>query len=370
MSNNRQLADAVSGGATSEQLLQGRRNLIINGAMQVAQRGTSFSGVTGNQYTLDRFNHEIGASGTWTVSQSSNAPSGFYKSLRYEVTSAATQGESTYAIIEQRVEKLNLTHLAYGTADAKPITLSFWVRSNVTGERNVNAMMVSDTSPDRALYKTYTINAADTWEFKTITFAGDTQYAVEDDIGTGSLQIEWWLGGGTTFTGISGNKTEWTNSDTAARANETANLAATVGNYIEITGVQLELGSVATPFEHRSYGEELALCQWYFEKVHISDFTAVVYTPNGDTRFTPIVLNNFRVAPSVTPSSFTDHSITFGASGSAVNSPTVQWNVTVSNTDDSYYLYISQNGAYAGYTDGIVSVGAHCHTTFWLDAEL
>ena len=252
------LGNAYSDGALSN------RNLIINGAMQVAQRGTSATGVTSNGYrTCDRFQLLISDMGTYTVTQESDAPAGFAKSFKVTPTTAdASPSSGDYLFVVHKLEGQNLQQLQKGTASAKPVTLSFWVKSYQTGTFQVN---MRDEDNTRQIGATYTVSASGVWEYKEITFAGDTTGAFGNDANESS-KIEWWLDSGTTFS--SGNvPSSWTSSANGDRnAGSTVNLANNTANYWQITGVQLEVGDTATPFEHRSYGQELALCQRYYWK--------------------------------------------------------------------------------------------------------
>ena len=241
----------------------GRRNLIINGAMQVAQRGTSETGVTssGFKQAPDRFQPLISGMGTWTVSQSTDSPDGFGSSYKLACTTAqASPSASDYFFLRYAFEGQNLQGLKKGTSNAESMTLSFWVKSNVTGTGNVSFWDYDNT---RNYVETYTISAADTWEYKTITVSGDTTGAFDNNNGP-SLLIDWFIDGGTDYTSGSA-QASWAAKTNAVRgASSTLALAGSTSNYLYITGVQLEVGSVATPFEHRSYGEELALCQRYY----------------------------------------------------------------------------------------------------------
>jgi len=244
----------------------GRRNLVINGAMQVAQRGTSVTGVTGpGYYTVDRFayNQSGRDQAIMTVSQVSDAPDGFTKSFKIETTTAETAIDATeYFMARHKIEAQDLQHLKYGTSSAQQLTLSFWVKSSIAATYAVYLY-----SPDgtRIIGSTYTIDTASTWEYKTITFAGDTGGTINDDTGSG-LDLAFVLAAGSDM--ITTDNTSWSAySDGNLAYGHTANsLVTTVGETWQITGVQLEVGDEATPFEHRSFGEELALCQRYFSK--------------------------------------------------------------------------------------------------------
>ena len=241
----------------------GRRNLIINGAMQVAQRGTSNTGVTSASHRIaDQFFNSISSLGTWDLTQESDGPSGFGKSIKFDCTTAdASPSASDFIILQHRMEAQNVSLLDYGSSDAKTFTLSFYVKSNKTGSGSVEFMQ-SDNS-DKHYTTSYTINSANTWERKTITVAGDTSGVINDDNGRG-FEIVWWLNSGSTFTSGSLSNA-WQTQDNADRNASNLGIGGATSDYFQITGIQLEVGTVATPFEHRSFGEELALCQRYFQ---------------------------------------------------------------------------------------------------------
>jgi len=252
--------------SSEDNAIHGRRNLIINGAMQVWQRGTSFTEVDGVAYHTDRFESYISstATGESTISESTDSPDGFGNSYKIEVTTADSSLASgaEYGLY-QYFEGQNLQGLKKGTSDAKSLTASFWVKSSLTGTFIVE-LMDNDNS-NRHINKSYTINTANTWEYKTITFEGDTTGTLDND-NNNSFHINWWLGGGSNFTGGT-LQTSWGTLTQANRAAGQTNVYGTDGATWQLTGVQLEVGEIATPFEHRSYGEELALCQRYFERV-------------------------------------------------------------------------------------------------------
>ena len=253
------LGNVYSDGALSN------RNLVINGAMTVAQRGTSTAGITGGNFlTCDRFYFALSTLGTWTGTQASDGPSGFANSFKLECTAAnASPAAGNFAFVSYSIEGQDLQPLAKGTPGAKSATLSFWVKSNVLGTYQVTFLDADNT---RNIAGTYTVDASATWEYKTITIAGDTAGAFDDDVNF-SLGIEWWLGSGTTFTS-GAVPTAWETAVSADRnAGGAVNVAGTIGNTWQITGVQLEVGDTATPFEHRGFGQELDLCKRYYERL-------------------------------------------------------------------------------------------------------
>ena len=241
------------------------RNLIINGAMQVAQRGTSVTDITSSGYrTVDRFRPSMGTLGTWTIEQSTDAPDGFAYSHKFTCTTAdASPAADDDIEMEYKVEAQDLQHLNYGSASAQAMTLSFWVKSNKTGAATVNILQPDNSN--KSLSPTYTISSADTWEHKTISIPGDTAGAISNDNGIGLL-FGWWLNSGSNSNSGT-NQTTWTTLNSADKNASNLGVGGAVNDYWQITGVQLEVGTVATPFEHRSYGQELALCQRYYKQI-------------------------------------------------------------------------------------------------------
>ena len=247
------------------------RNRIINGGMMIDQRNAGASvtlGTSSSAYGADRFMVEQGGvtANTGTVQQVSDAPTGFKKSIKY-TGGSATYNSQGFAAINQRIEGLNLADSDYGTASAKQFTLSFWVKASVTGSYSINFTHY-DGSNERWLLQTYIVDSANTWEKKTITINGDTAYSIPADNGaTGWMRVYWALGGDSnSMQGtVTGNWVAGSGSNRAVSGQ--VNVATTSGATFYITGVQLEEGSVATPFEHRQYGQELQLAQRYFQKI-------------------------------------------------------------------------------------------------------
>ena len=239
------------------------RNLLLNGNMQIAQRGTSFTGVTATQstYPVDRFLFGTSGSSAWTVAQSTAgsvlANTGFAQAVKVDCTTAdASLGATDEFWLTQRLEAQNLQHLRYGNAAAKSLTLSFWTRSNKTGDFG---FWMYSADGGRQYATTYTINSADTWEKKVITIPGDTSGTINNDNGPG-LECRWYLGAGSSYAGTPSNA--WTG--TLTNRTTTMNLADSTSNEWYLTGVQLEVGTVDTPFESRSYGDELLRCKRYY----------------------------------------------------------------------------------------------------------
>jgi hypothetical protein len=230
--------------------------------MQIDQRNAT---TTALGYTLDRFylfrssNHDQHA---FSVVQDTDAPDGFSNSLKYTTTTAETTVDADELLyLRQRIEAQNLQHLAYGASSAKSVTLSFWVKSSVTG---TFAVSLFQSDAGKQLSKTYTINSANTWEKKTITYIGNTSDVINNDNGNG-LQINWILGAGSDYTSTD-SSSAWLTYGTGSKfayGHATNAVATTLNATWYITGVQLEVGESATEFEHRPYTTELQLCQRY-----------------------------------------------------------------------------------------------------------
>lgn len=239
----------------------GLKNRIINGAMDIDQRNAGSSVTpTSGQYTLDRWSGYQTTSSKYSVQQVSanaNTSQGFQQSLRVTSSSAYTITSGDIFAIYQWIEGYNVADLAWGTASAKTVTLSFFVRSSLTGTFG-GSLRNSDGS--RSYPFTYTISSADTWERKTITVTGDTSGTWLTTNGAG-LQVNLSLGTGSTYSGTAG---AWAGGNYISATGATS-VVGTNGATWYVTGVQLEVGSTATPFERRMYGNELALCQRYYQ---------------------------------------------------------------------------------------------------------
>ena len=257
------------------------RNIVINGDMSLAQRGTSTASITGGgYYSCDRWRFDINSQGTWTQSQSTDVPTGqgFAKSTKLDCTTAdASPAAGDLLTFVQKVEGQNLQYLKKGTSSAESTTLSFWVKSNKTGTY-IAELVDSDNS--RQISKSYTISSANTWEKKTITYAGDTTGAFAND-NARSLDIVLWLGAGSNYT--SGTlSTSWSSITNANEAVGQVNLADSTSNEWYVTGVQLEAGTSASDFEFLPVDVNLARCQRYFELItgsrsQYSRYSSVTY---------------------------------------------------------------------------------------------
>ena len=340
--------------------IAGRRNIIINGDMKVSQRGTSWAAITSGVYSLDRwlFYHNLGA---YTVTQDSTGADGFANSFKIDCTTAdASVVADDYLLLRYTFEGQDLQCWKKGTASAESVTLSFWVKSNKTGDL---AIHLFDADNTRGIGSTPTINSADTWEKKTITFAGDTTGAFNDD-NAASLWLDFWFDGGSTYTGGS-TPTSWEAvADSDRGAGTTLALADSTSNYLNITGVQLELGTAATEFEHRSYGEELALCQRYCTimgggykgaKQNGTTVLTVTYDMPVAMRAEPTTTNNSVAA------AWMDHDSYSGS--------TTSYTTTVSNMYGGGTVIRVNWGNFSGATDNRMAlITSNAEITF--DAEL
>ena len=263
-------ADPILGQVLSstDGVVLGRRNLLINGGMRVHQRaGTITLTNAALTYTLDRMSFYKNHAGANTVEQSTDTPVGlgFTNSLKFTTTSADSSVAATDRVaMIYRMEGYDAASLEFGTANAKTITISFYVKSSITG---THGGAVGNGSDNRAYPFTYTISSADTWERKSITIAGDTTgtWATNN---TRSLQIAWGLGVGSQFSGTAG---AWEAADRNSATGATTGVLTTVNATWFITGIQLEVGSSASDFEHRPFAEELNLCYRYFYKIIRTD---------------------------------------------------------------------------------------------------
>jgi hypothetical protein len=274
------------------------KNRIINGDMRIDQRnnGASVTGAAGSVYSADRFAIFSSQASKFTAQQNAGAvtpPTSFVNYLGITSSSAYTVGASEAFRIQQPIEGLNIADLDWGTANAKTVTLSFWVRSSLTG---TFGGALCNNAPDRSYPFTFTISSANTWEYKTVTIAGDTTGTWLTTNGTG-IRVYFSLGTGST---LSGTANTWQSGFYSAPTGSTS-VVGTNGATFYITGVQLEIGTSATPFERRLYGQELANCQrYYFKTKTNSGFGPLYIAANSSTTagrgffFLPVEM---RVAP-------------------------------------------------------------------------
>jgi len=367
---------AKMGEVLTNSQIGGRRNIVINGAMQVAQRGTSFTSVAGSAYHLDRFRTGMGdTTARFTVTQATAGLNGFGKSLKYDCTTAESSLSNADArlFISHRIEGQNLQQLKKGTSSAEKITISFYVKSTKTGTYILN---IVDSDNNRQISKAYTISASGTWEQKILTFDGDTTGALTNDNNT-SLQLNWWLIAGT---GHSGGTlaTSWQgyagSSDYEDSAVGNVNLGDSTSNTWEITGIQLEVGSQATPFEHRSFGEELALCERYFVECFRGDSnyesagTGWAFASNGIVMYRPLRVS-MRAKPSLTESASGTIHLSDDSNASINISGDIHTNTNVVSTQFAY-VECASSGLTQYRTYHVRANGTTTNASLALDAEL
>ena len=337
----------ANGGTGTTTGYYGFKNRIINGAMMIDQRnaGASVTVTTSTGYTLDRWQIAVSQSSKLTCQQNAGSvtpPNGFSNYLGITSSSAYSVNSGDYFLINQFIEGLNTADLNWGTANAAAVTLSFWVRSSLTG---TFAGCLDNDGNARSYPFSYTINSANTWEQKSITIAGDTSGTWLKTNGKG-IGVRFSLGVGSTYTTTAG---AWA-SGAYFNATGATNLVSTNGATFYITGVQLEKGSTATSFDYRPYGTELALCQRY----------AVMYKPNvtdssiaiGSWRSSTATFNylpypvEMRTTPSLSVSAASDWgSSTEGFHGGAVIAST---SITIATESNNKSAYIAANNAGTG----------------------
>jgi len=283
MTKARDIASATTPNANAALLATfPHRNLIINGAMQCWQRATAATAASNSYNTVDRFYMNKSNDGAYTTEQSTDTPTGTGFSLKAQVTTADTSiSAAQYAYIHQNIEAQNLQALQYGTSNAKNITLSFQVKSNKTGTYTIVVRKLDTTTYHLVIE--YTINSANTWEKKEITIsptAGSTSLitasggAIANDNGTG-FQIGWNLAFGSNYNGATNNT--WSSNTSHYATSNQVNWMDSTSNNFYLTQVQLELGDTATPFEHRSFGDELAMCQRYYQTYKAGGYNPRAY---------------------------------------------------------------------------------------------
>ena len=290
----------------------GFRNRIINGGMTIDQRNAGASVTPANDaYTLDRWQVNISDSSKFTIQQDAGAvtpPVGFTDYLGVTSSSAFSLAAGSYFVLDQKIEGFNVADLGWGTANAKTVTLSFWVRSSLTG---TFGGVLRNSAENRSYPYTYTISSANTWEQKSVTIAGDTSGTWLTTTGVG-IYVGFGLGVGTTYSGTAG---AWAGS-TFASATGATSVVSTNGATFYITGVQLEVGSTATSFDYRPYGTEFSLCERYFQKYSgntngtLSDGGFVAAPIFASTQsYTGLTFPQMRTGPSFSYSSLNDFTI-------------------------------------------------------------
>jgi hypothetical protein len=337
-------ADIENGAVTPAKLstdvqysMQGFRNRIINGDMRIDQRNGGASVSADGAFPCDRFG-AFRASGTFTAQQSSVTPAGFTASILYTSTATTT---TAYAGVQQIIEGNNIADFGWGSASAQSITLSFWVRSSLTGTFGGS---LRNSASNRSYVFQYTIIAANTWEQKTVTIAGDTSGTWLTTNGAG---IRVWFDTGSDTARLS-TAGSWSSNDYLGVTGATR-VTNTNGATFYITGVQLEAGSVATPFERRDYGRELMMCQRYYTNAFSGNQGALYATTAATFKFKfPVTM---RTAPTMSLSSGT--SVTLDIVGV----------VATSIASPGLGAISSEYGSLSGTTANSSSIGAPCQLT-------
>jgi hypothetical protein len=324
---------SINGHTPSASNMTGR-NRIINGDMRIDQRnaGASVTSTPGFNYPVDRFFiiKDTATTGVMTAQQSSIAPAGFTNSVKLTTTTAqASLAATDYVRYSQIIEGYNVADINFGSANAKTVTLSFWVRSSLTGTFGGS---FGNSAWNRTYPFTYTISAADTWEQKSITIAGDTSGTWLTDNGIG-LRVDFGLGVGSTYSGTAG---AWASALYISATGATS-VVGTSGATFYITGVQLEVGSTASEFEHRLYTQEMSLCQRYYEKSGTEALFSGNVTSGGEYYNFVYYKVTKRASATVTPTNWI--ALSFPSTASLVNN----------NGVEGFQLYRTANASARGY---------------------
>jgi len=344
------------------QSAQGNRNLIINGAMQVSQRATSATGVGGNASypTLDRFRQNTSNSaGRFTMSQVAVTDlAGFANALKLECTTADTSiASNEIGIIMQRFEGQDLQRLKKGTSSAEPVTVSFYVKGNASATYTLE---LADNDNDRQISQTFSVTTS--WNRVSLTFAGDTSGVLGDDNGN-SLELNFWIHAGSNFN--SGTlSTTWTSTTNANRASSSAtSFFDSTNRELFITGIQMEIGEQATPFEHRSVGDELAACQRYYTEIQKASGQAI------NTSQT-VLCGVFPTEMRATPTASLSAALTIWQLGIAGSKGQSSSNISVNSTINSGSVFNAECGNFSSLTLHTATAVAGGDQPLKFDAEL
>ena len=328
------------------------KNRIINGAMVIDQRNAGAAVSSHLAFPVDRFMMvKDTPAGSFTAQQSTVAPAGFTNSLLYTVGTAFTPSSGQNNFFRQSIEGFNIADLGWGTANAKPVTLSFWVRSSLTGTFGGS---LRNGASNRSFPFSYVISSADTFEYKTITIAGDTSGTWLTNNGTG-IELAWGVSVGSNFSNTAGS---WYSGNFIS-VTGAVNLTSTAGATLYITGVQLEVGTVATSFDFRSYGTELMLCQRYLPAINAyltsnNTYSGLGFYKNNTTAV--MLAYSFTVPARIPPTGLTVGS---GASFTVINPATVNaFGVTSPAFNTAGFTW--------GIIDGTVSSGSANTPLYWL----
>lgn len=345
----------------------GWRNRIINGEMRIDQRNAGASvSISAYGYGIDRWGYQCSGGGVWSSQRTTVVPAGYTNSLGLTVTTAdASIGSTDVYQLFQKIEGFNVADLGFGTANAQTITISFWVRSSVTGTYSAS---LQNNAFNRGYVATFTINAANTWEYKTLTVVGDTSgtWTTDNTIG---LQLSIDLGSGSASNITAGSWQAVTTS--SLRTSGSVNWIATNGATFYLTGVQLEPGTAATPFERRDYGRELILCQRYFQKSYnqtsalgaVSAVGGIGTNPDATVSFKNFGPIRFPVTMRATPT-ITLYNPSTGSTTNPIRNESV-------NTNHPGFVYNTGESGFGLFVDNSsISTGNNITTHFAAAIEL
>ena len=352
-----------------DQVFGGRR-LNINGDMRVNQRGTKTSMQNGFGGP-DRVRLATNSLGVFTMSQSSGSPNNFAKSFQLTTTTAnGSPAADAYVLLQHKFEGTDLQSLKWGTADAEQLTVSFWVKTNKTGTYNLELYQLDNTSNHQA-NKQYTVSAADTWEKKVVTFPSANNVEIPLDT-TNALNLNFWLGAGSNYTSGSASDGNFHRTN-ANRAAGNVNIADSTSNTFRITGLQVETGTQATPFEYKTMAEEEELCRRYFQHHDFPDSAAVMNgcmwlstSMYGAYHFYP----KMRAEPTTTISAGGTFDV-LSPSGQTGTSPTSA--IAQNHSNQTVEIYLLNNSGLGTQGDGVwvrSDTYSGAVATFTFDAEL
>lgn len=359
---------AKMGEVLTNSQIGGRRNILINGGLQISQRGTDLNDVSHGDYCADRFQITKANTDQLVINydQSTDTPDGFSNSFKLSVgTVESAIDTNEYVMINQRIEAQNLQHLKYGTSSAETLTLSFHVKSSVTG---TYAISVFQQDASKYYSTTYTINSANTWEYKTVKINGNTSDVINNDNGSG-LRLAWTLSSGSNFT--SGSNDAWGDSTNWAVGHNASWITTSSATFF-LTGTQLEVGNLptGTPFEYRSAGEELTLCQRYFYVPVNGTAQAFGMGTYYASNLITMVLDfptTMRAAPSVTAANGTNYFVAYtNGQGDAFNT----WDNVQRGCPNYIALDVTGDGASATAGDGCALATNSSAAYIFCDAEL
>ena len=367
---------AKMGEVLTNSQIGGRRNMVINGAMNIAQRATSATGVggTNEEYpTIDRFNFTTTSAGRFTMTQTADGPTGFANCMKLDCTTADTSISASEALILQtKFEGQDVQQLMYGSSSAQPVTVSFYVKGNANATYTLEWRNEED---GRNIGKTF--NVTTDWTRVIITFTGDTGGSAVDDDNTHAFTLGIWLHGGTTFSGGTFAENTWHATNNLRIGDGQTSFFDSTDRTFFLTGVQLEVGSQATPFEHRSFGEELQLCQRYYTRE--SAGSGGVYKRLADgicstTTAADFMLNlstPLRATPTLETSGNVNHYLMYSANATDVVTSLV---LTNDSDDGTYNHSVTINGQVgSGLVSGdSVQLLTNANASYYLalDAEL